>query len=369
MKNKIFGKEQTLPPECPFCGLYIERPVEPAGRRMGEMPVGSCACGAVYSYDITGRNLGSAFIEALVFSCDMDWDLAWSLFPGEDYLEQLVENYDGISHLIVPGGFHEGRKVPGALYFIRMNKDIREVAGPGVERKLQKAVPLTASKALAPELPGVKRYSRADIHKFVEEYRFDELLTFAGQDKRILRDLQKLLYSADPLTRSRAAEALGKASAVVARGNPGTVSNLLQILLNSVSDTAASTWGAIDAIGEIIAGSPGLFGGYIPSLFQFLDDETARPRILRAIGRTAEKRPDLARKGLFRYLPYLKDADSETRGYAAWLAGCLGAMEAKADLERLVNDQSKIKIYKNGEFVDTTVGRLASEALCQASVQ
>lgn len=356
-----------MPPECAFCGLYIEKPVEPANRRMGEMPVGSCTCGAVYAYDVTGRNLGSAFIEALVFACDMDWDLAWSLFPGEDYLEQLVENYDGISHLIVPGGFHEGRKVPGALYFIRMNKDIQEVARPGVEKKLQKAVPLTASKTAAPELPGVKKYSKAEILKLVEEYRLDELLVYAGQDKRILRDLQKMLYSADEQTRSRAAEALGKASAVVARNNPGAVSKLLQILLNAVSDTAASTWGAIDAIGEIIAGSPDLFGGYIPSLFQFLEEETARPRILRAIGRTAEKRPDLARKGLFRYLPYLNDTNPETRGYAAWLMGCLGASEAKADLEQLTNDSSKIRIYKNGEFNNTTVGRLASEALSKIS--
>jgi hypothetical protein len=59
-----------------------------------EMPVGSCSCGAVYACDETGHNLGSAMIEALVFGCNMDWDLAWGLLPEEDYLEKLVENYD-----------------------------------------------------------------------------------------------------------------------------------------------------------------------------------------------------------------------------------------------------------------------------------
>lgn len=327
------------------------------------MPVGSCPCGAVYAYDITGRNLGSAFIEALVFACNMDWDLAWGLFPGEDYLEQLVEHYDDQSNLIVPAGFYQGRKVNGALYFIRMHKDIQEVTRTGVEKRLQKAVPLTVSKGPSMQLPGSKRYARGDIEKLVAEYRMDDLLSIAEQDKRMLRDLQKLLYSADGLIRCRAAETLGKTSSVIAKSEPGAVSKLLQILINAVSDTAASSWGALDAIGEIIAGSPDYFAGYLPTLYQFLEEEASRPMILKAIGRMAESRPDIVHKALYRFIPYLNDPDPQTRGFAAVLMGNLAAVEAKDDLERLREDGAALRIYKEGQFTETTVGKLATGAL------
>jgi len=77
-------KEPTREVTCPFCGKPIERPRELATHRPREMPVGSCTCGAVYAYDATGHNLGAAFVEALVFACNWDWDLAWGLLPEED---------------------------------------------------------------------------------------------------------------------------------------------------------------------------------------------------------------------------------------------------------------------------------------------
>jgi hypothetical protein len=367
MKKHIYAKNTTRPPECPFCGLYIERPAELTTRRMGEMPVGACSCGAVYAYDITGRNIGSAFIEALVFACDMDWDLAWNLFPEEDYLEQLVENYDGQSNLIVPEGFYEGRKIPGVLYFIRMHKDIQDVTRTSVEKKLSKAVPLTVSKSPSLQLPGDKQYSRGDIKTLVGTYRIDELMTIAEQDKRVLRDLQKLLYSADALIRYRAAEALGKTSFVIAKKEPGSVSKLLQALINAVSDTAASSWGALDAIGEIIAGSPDFFAGYLPTLYQLLEDKAARPKILRALTLTAETRPDLIRKALYRFMPYLDDPDPEARGYTAWLMGNLHAAEAVEILRKLKGDCAEVTIYFAGNFKNVSVGGLATEALRRIS--
>jgi hypothetical protein len=61
----------------------------------------------------------------------------------------------------------------------------------------------------------------------------------AAQDKRILRDVKRLLYSVEKLFRWKAAEALGKISAVIAQKDPGAISKLLQGLFTSVSDTAS----------------------------------------------------------------------------------------------------------------------------------
>lgn len=356
-----FGKEFAKKPACPFCGLPVERPKELQTRRLGEMPVGSCSCGAVYACDVTGHNLGSAFIEALVFGCNMDWDLAWNLFPGEDYLEQLVENYDFESHLIVPVGSFEGRRISGALYFVRLVQDIQEVTEQGVQKQLDRATPVSPEPSAG--RASEKEFTKKEIEELVKTYQIGPLLSIAGRDKRIIRDLQRLLYSSDELLRLRTAEILGKVSAVIAKKDPGAVSNILQKLFSSLTNPGGSTWGAIDTIGETIGSSPDLFIGYIPMLYQFLGDDTLRPKILRAIGRTAEARPDLIRNTTFRLIPFLSDSDPGTRGYAAWIFGFLGAPEARNDLERIRDDHHTIELYQNGNIERKSVGQIASEAL------
>ncbi|RJQ32494.1 MAG: PBS lyase [Peptococcaceae bacterium] len=356
-----FGRKLTQKPACPFCGTPVEKPKELKTRRPGDMPVGSCSCGAVYAYDATGHNLGSAFIEALVFGCNMDWDLAWGLLPEEDYQGKILENYDCEKNLLVPDGFYEGRRIAGALYFIRLHQDVREVTSQGVQKTLEQAAPvLPESSARANR---EKIFTKKEVENLVRNYRAEPLLSAAGQNKRIITDLQRLLYSGDELVRLRAAEILGKVSAVIAQKDPGGISKLLQRLFTAVSDTGASNWGAIDAIGEIIANSPEIFAGYIPALEQFLENGALRAKVLRAFGRIAGVRPALIRKSAFRFIPFLRHSEPETRGCAAWLLGHLGASAAKDEMARLRNEEQEIGLYENGKIERKTVGRLASEAL------
>ncbi|MFZ5651863.1 MAG: DVU0298 family protein [Bacillota bacterium] len=358
-ENIFYGRNTIIRPTCPFCGLLIERPAYPATHRPGEMPAGSCGgCGAVYSYDATGHNLGSAFIEALVFACNMDWDLAWSLSPEEDYTGQIVEKYDCEKNLIIPEGWYEGRKIAGALYFIRLQKDIQEVTGEYARKRLARAEP-----ARSENRPPEKALSKKEVEDLTSEYQSGPILEAALYDKKVIRSLQRLLCSGDFLMRRRAADILGKASAVVARKDPGAVSNLLQGLLNSLSAPGAASWGSIDAIGEIIGSSPELFAGYIPVLFQFIGEESYRAGILLAIGKTAQTRPDLVRNVTFRAIPFLQHSHAETRAYAAWLIGNLGAREAKADLEKMLDDHRAVEFYSGGNIEKVAVSRLASEAL------
>ena len=88
VEGRFLGRDVIERPSCPFCGTLIEKPKELAVRMPHEMPVGACSCGAVYAFDVTGHNLGTAMIEALVFGCNGDWDLAWDLLPEEDYLQK-----------------------------------------------------------------------------------------------------------------------------------------------------------------------------------------------------------------------------------------------------------------------------------------
>ena len=354
MESKFFGKDVLSRPKCPFCGQVIDKPRDLS---QSAMPVGACTCGAVYAFDVTGHNLGSAMIEALVYACGGDWDCAWSLTSDEDYVEEQIYNYDDQTHMIVHGGAYDGRRIAGTLYFIRVRKDLAKV-------KEEKSVPEKPAFEKAFSRGRARRsFAKHDVEAFVKAYELDTLLSMAEEDKRIIRDLKRLLYSADDTLRWRAAEALGRVSAVIAETDSGTVAKLLQGLFSSLMDTAASSWGALDAIGEIISRNPEQFSGYIPQLYQMVKDRTLLAEILRALGKISRANPEPVRKAARHFIPFLDDPDPAVRGYAAILLGHLGTQEAKENLARLTEDPAELPIYEDGEVVIRTVGRLSSDAL------
>ena len=179
----------------------------------------------------------------------------------------------------------------------------------------------------------------------------------------MVRNLQRLLYSGDDLARQRAADILGQVSALIAERDPGAVSKLLQRLFTAIDDTAAFTWGAFEAVGEIIRYKPELFAGYIPQLYKYLAEEARRMQALEALCRISRSRPDLIRKIGSRFITLLADREARIRGLAALLLGLLGISEARRDLENLLEDDNEIALYNQGALERRTVGELASEAL------
>ncbi|HIC90926.1 MAG TPA: PBS lyase [Syntrophaceae bacterium] len=354
-------RKSAEPPRCPFCGQLINRPRELKTRKPTEFPMGSCSCGAVYAYDVTGHNVGAAMVEALVFACDGDWDLAWNLLPEEDYLDARIENYDEITHQVIPGRSLEGRNVWGVLFFIRLHEDIREVTDKGVQAKLAEAMPIPYPNLHKVEPP--KAFSKKEVQRLVEQNKTHELIAMAEEDTRVIRALHRLLYSVDELMRWRAIEMLGRVAGKLADRGPGLISELLRRLFSASSDSAASSWGALEAIGEIISNRPDLFGEFTRPLLSFLQDETSRTGALWAVGRIGGKRPDLVRYAFPHLLSSLDDPRAVVRGYAVWSLGEIGRQEARDKLERLKNDNHGLRIYEKGELKEKTVGEIAIEAL------
>jgi hypothetical protein len=317
------------------------------------LPVGSCTCGVVYACDVTGHSLGTALIEALAYSCKGNWETASNLTSEKDYDERQISHYDLDTHSIVPGGVYRGRRISGALLFIRLLKETCET-----EEKPSQEVPAGA----APVSPG-KPLTKKEVESFVEAYDFEPLLAAAEVDKTILLKLKRLLYSADTLLRLRAAEATGKVSAVIARRDKNSVSKLLQGLFSAVSDTAASSWGALDAIGEILSQEPELFSNFIPRLSLLARERSLLAQILRAMGKISRVRPDLLGKATYVVIAFLNDQDPQVRAYTAILLGNLGAHEAKEDLKKLLEERYEIEVYKDGVLEKQTVGHLAHESL------
>jgi hypothetical protein len=367
MVGRFKGRDVIEKPLCPFCGIQIKKPGELDSGMPQEMPVGACKCGAVYTCDVTGHNLGTAMIEALVFACNGDWDLAWDLLPDDDYLVGELEEYDYESHLIVHSGAYEGRNIKGVLYFVKLHDDVLEVTEHGFRGKLEK-------KSIHPESRPVekkesnKSFSKKDIETLVKDYNLNEIEELAGQDKKIIRYLQRLIYSADDLMRMRAAEALGRAASVVSDYDPKTITRLLKNLFISISDTAASSWGAIDTIGEIISRKTGQYASYTPQLYKFISDRELLPEVLRALARITGSEPKPFQKIRFSLMPFLKDKNPEIRAHIIIIMGNLGATDARDDIESLTEDDTEVNIYSKGTFVKKSIGDLAVSALEKITV-
>jgi hypothetical protein len=330
-EGRFAGKAVADQPTCPFCGRQVEEPKEAK----------------------TGHSLGTALIEALALSCRGDWEAASNLTSDKDYEERQVPHYDFETHRIFHGGVYRGRRITGTLLFVRLLKGSREIEDNPPQEMPAETVSAAALRPL----------TKKEVESLVKGYDFEPLLAAAEGDKSILIKLKRLLYSADNLLRFRAAEATGKVSAVIARKDQGSVSKFVQGLFSSVTDTAASSWGALDAIGEIISRNPELFSQYVPRLSLLARERSLLSEILRAMVRIGQVRPDLLGKASTLVTTLLKDEDPQVRGHAAILLGKLRVVEAREDLKGLLDDPCEIELYKVGFIEKRTVRDLAYESL------
>ncbi len=324
------------------------------------MPVGVCDCGAVYTFDVTGHNLGAAMSEALVFACNGDWDLAWDLLPEDDYLSAQLERYDYPSHLIVKSRAYQGRNVTGVLYFIRL-LDVVEVTEDAFRRKIEKK---PVNRVIRTEIENNKGFiTKEEVERLVSVYDIKGIIEASHKGKKIIPYLQRLLYSTDDLTRFRAADAMGKAAAVLEEYYPGSVKNLLQKLFASITDSAASAWGAIDAIGFILANMPRLYAIYSIQLYPFISDKSLLPHTLRALSLITGAAPESFNRIRSSLLTFLTEKDPEILAHAIMIMRNLRCIEALSDIMALKNDMREISVYEEGYFNKMTIGEIADLAI------
>jgi hypothetical protein len=352
-------------PWCPFCGQTVDKPKEPEGRKLGEFPVGRCQCGAVYACDATGWNVGAAMIEAMVYACNDNWDLAWDLNPEEDYLTDRIERYDEITNQVVETGNLDGRKIKGVLYFVRLQGEITGLTEKGKGNELPKIPPyVPVLEAEREPKRTKKRATKPTVQSLVEAEDIDGLVDLTFDDVRVLRFMLRLLYSIDESLRWKAINALGKVGARIATRRPGKISDLLHRLFAACSDSASSGWGNIEAIGAIIGERPDIFGSFSHHLLNFFEDPASQVSTLWALGSIAKHRPDLIRKmPFYRLFCLLEYADPNIRGNALRLFARIQAGEARSKIENLLSDQASVTIYEEGRPMKTTIAELARTAL------
>lgn len=371
------GKFKTRP-WCPFCGQTIGKPKPPVNRKLGEFTIGSCQCGAVYTCDPTGHNVGAAMVEAMVLACNDDWDLAWELMPEDDYLTGRLENYDEQTDQVVEGGYLDGRTIRGVVYFVRLHKEIAEITARFRNKQAAGNAPpeQRADEDLLPELepardPRRKRRktNKAEVRQLVSAGDIDALVDLAFDDIKVLWFMQRLLYEPDEAGRWRTAHLIGQVCARLASRQPGSVSDLLHRLFEACSDSASTNWGLIETIGAIVAARPDFFGAFTRHLLRYGSHPSTRNQVIWSFGTIAESRPDLIRNTSFYQLLHLvDDPDPLMRGLMLRLLGRLRATESISAMERLREDPALFTYYEKGAPVHTSVAEMAREAIRQTNL-
>ena len=365
------------PPWCPFCGQKVGRPGNATERKLNEFPVGQCQCGAVYTCDATGHNVGAAMVEALVYACRDNWDFAWELLPEDDYLTGRVENYDELSHEVHEKGNVDGRYVRGVLYFVRLHTEIAEIAARFKERKARQEAGeeepidrkmLASRKPRVEPAPDTKRVRlRANkqlVKELVEARDVDQLVALCFDDRKTLRLVQRLLYDPDPENRWHIGWLTGQVCARVATREPGQVSELLHRLFEACTDSAATHWGMVETMGSVIAGRPDIFGAFTRYLLNFVGQDSTRVQVIWALGEIAKTRPDLIRDTpFFNLFHFLQHPEPAVRGHVVRLLGRITATEATMQIMALSEDQHGFTLMEDGEMVQTTVADQAATAL------
>lgn len=347
-----------IEPRCPFCGHPFEQSKELMERKLHEFPLGVCDhCGAVYAYDATGHNRGAAFVEALLFACNYDDYLAFSLSADEDYFDAIIENYDPATHSVISGGVLDDRAVRGVLIFVKLKKEFQEVTEEKIKEKMKFALPISLHKLRS------EKFSKEKVRKYLAEKKFEEITALAEEDSRIISELYRMLYTPDIKLRWQIIELFSKVSKKIGEKRPDEISKFLNRLLNSAADSASSAWGALEAVGAIISTNTDLFGNFSQPLFSFLNNKDLWNEVTWAIGKIATKKPALVKKAYPVLCSFLKNPDPTLRGYAAWALGMLGIPDAKEELKKLLTDNQQLFLCEEGELKEKTVGQLAEEAI------
>ena len=359
-------------PWCPFCGQKVEKATDAPKRRMREFPVGRCQCGAVYTCDPTGHNVGAAMVETLVYACEYKWDFAWELMPEDDYLTGRVENYDEMTHQVVDLKNIDGRPVRGVLYFVRLHTEISDLSRRVSEKKQQLVEQMGSQSPVAepvvePEPDRNRIRKKADKNKvksLVSAGDVDGLVALCLDDKKTLRLLQRLLYTPLDEERWRIAWIIGRVTARVAGREPGQVAELLHRLFEACSDSAATPWGMVETIGSVIAARPDIFGAFTRHLLGYMGERSTQEQVIWAMAEIAVLRPDLIRDTPFYTLfHFLEHPEPAIRGQVARLLGRIKATEVAVQLMGLKGDAGELVIWENGKAQKTTVATEAARAL------
>jgi hypothetical protein len=217
--------------------------------------------------------------------------------------------------------------------------------------------------------------------------RFDELREIPLD--QAVGALMSLRLDPDDALRWRTVAAFGvvvPAAAEKDMEQAGKVFGRFMWMMNEESGNIG--WGLPEAMGEIMANHDGLAEEYHKKLASFIqqpesigdDNYMDHPPLREAtywgLARLAQSRPDLVRPVAEDMIVHLDHEEAsellksllveETvagKGYICWALGNMGEASGRSAVEKHVGSGAAMRIFRNYEFEETTLGALAREAL------
>jgi len=189
--------------------------------------------------------------------------------------------------------------------------------------------------------------------------------------RKVINPLFSFLLSTDSEIKWATVTAFGAVVSNLADQDMESARVIMRRLMWQLNDESGGIgWGCPEAMGEIVACHEGLSREYARALVSyiredgnFLEHEPLQEGSLWGICRVAQVRPKLIRDAVPHLLSFLEARGATLRGLAVWALGLLGAREARSQMERLANDDSKIEIYRDHKIKIYQVKNLAEEAL------
>lgn len=184
--------------------------------------------------------------------------------------------------------------------------------------------------------------------------------------------LLSLIYQVDEVVKYRAVVLLGRVMNKLAAEDMEAARVVMRRILWSLNEESGGIgWGMPEALGEIMAMNRPLAEEYGHMLVAYMREEcylelpVLQRGLMWGIGRLAGVYPQkiLDFLGDGHMQMYLESPDLEVVGLAIRNFGILKTPEAAHWIRKFVHAEQEIRIFEDGVFVDTTVGKLAQQAL------
>jgi hypothetical protein len=189
--------------------------------------------------------------------------------------------------------------------------------------------------------------------------------------RQVVNPLFSFLCSIDERIKWRAVTAMGKVISNLAGSDLESARVIMRRFIWQLNDESGGIgWGCPESMAEAMVQNEILAEEFWCLLFSYIQPEgnyiehpVLQRGVLWGVGRLAHKRPRHARQASAHLLPYMETADPILRGLAAWAAGPIAGKKTISLLEKLIHDQGRLTVYRDGQIKQYTVGQLAQEAL------
>ena len=205
---------------------------------------------------------------------------------------------------------------------------------------------------------------KKNILSLLESKDLQEISKLKASPFKIINNLISLSYDKKKSTSWRAIETVGLFTGEMGKEDSEFVRNIVGRLLWMIRDESGGIgWSVPEMLGEIVKNNPVLCADIAPVIVSFYEELMLATGVLWAAGSMGELNKETVESSVPLIRPFLISSDAIQRGYAARALGVLGASDSKTDIEELVNDDSLIPVYHNGDLQERTVGDIATEAL------